>query len=357
VRRRVARPGRRCNLTPRGPELKVLGLGSRGTWSWVLAAFVFLGVGIYVALPAFQAERPVPRPWSLWLSTNALTIGGLNEPNWLLRMTTKADRDCHTATVIGALQWKIQEVNSVVTPEPNRYILGVEGVRVLSLETRGIDHLNPALTQQWHTTPMSQVQGAYVAEVRAPLWPNNVEPAEFRMKITAAHSAGVRSCYLTSPGLGEAREGAPPEEESNLDSAVGTFADSRHDPSNFIWPIALDAVDEMSVPGQEPEAAATNAALAEQPGAAVTTCSTHPAGPLIAHGEIDRFGEYRQSRAKRPCAGVWRFQTRDRQAFLSGSTFISGILLGGALGILITAAMGFSVVVSAVREWRATGRA
>jgi hypothetical protein len=203
---------------------------------------------------------------------------------------------------------------------------------------------------------MSQVEGARVVEIAAPLWRNNVDPAEFRMKLKAAHSAGVRSCYLTSPGLGEAREGAPPEEESNLDSAVRTFAGSRHDPDNLEWPIALDAIDEMSVRGQEPEAAATNAALAEQPGAAVTTCSTHPTGGLTAHGEIDRFAEYRESRAKHPCAGVWRFQTRDRQAFLSGSSFISGILLAAAVGILITVAMGFTVIVSTVHKRRATDR-
>jgi hypothetical protein len=74
-------------------------------------------------------------------------------------MMLVTNSDCRTATLTGSLQWKIKEVDSVVQPEPDRYILGVEGVRVLGLETRDIDHTDPSLTRQWHSTPVSLIEG------------------------------------------------------------------------------------------------------------------------------------------------------------------------------------------------------
>jgi hypothetical protein len=97
---------------------------------------------------------------------------------------------------------------------------------------------------------------------------------------------------------------------------------------------------EMMVPGEEPEAALSNAAIANQPGGAVTTCSTRESRGQTVKGEIDRFTEYRRNRAEPPCAGVQRFQSRDLQASLNRRSFISGILLTAGMGMLIDSLMG-----------------
>jgi hypothetical protein len=272
-------------------------------------------------------------------------------------MTLVTNSDCRTATLTGSLQWKIKEVDSVVQPEPDRYILGVEGVRVLGLETRDIDHTDPRLTRQWHSTPVSLVEGADIVEIPAPFWPDSLEPAEFRLRVTAANPAGFHACYLTSPGIGGPREGVPLYREPRLGSAVETFIASHHSPENLSERIASDAVMEMMVPREEPEAALSNAAIANQPGGAVTTCSTRESRGQTVKGEIDRFTEYRRNRAEPPCAGVQRFQSRDLQASLNRRSFISGILLTAGMGMLIDSLMGATAVVLARTRRKTKGAA
>lgn len=314
------------------------GLGPRIAWG-VVGTLSLFGSFLF-ALPTFAKDQPTPRPWSLWLSTNAPANGGLSEPNWLLRMKIVADDNCQTATVTGALQWKIKEVNSIVDPQPDRYILGVEGIRVLALETSGVNLNDPKLTQRWHSTPMPRTEQANVVEISAPFWPDSLEPAEFRLKVTAAHPAGFRSCYLTSPGIGGPREGLGPDREPQISAAVEEFAVAHHSQENLLQQLTLDAVMEMIVPGQEPEAAVANANLAAQPGGTVTTCSTRSTRGLESDGEVDRFSEYLRNRAGRPCAGVQRFQSRDLQASLTKHVFISGLLLSAGMAMLLDALMG-----------------
>ncbi|HSZ13001.1 MAG TPA: hypothetical protein VK790_03085 [Solirubrobacteraceae bacterium] len=271
-------------------------------------------------------------------------------------MTLVTNAGCRTATLTGSLQWKIKEVDSVVQPEPDRYILGVEGVRVLGLETRDIDHADQRLTRQWHSTPVSLIEGADVVEIPAPFWPDSLEPAEFRLRVTAANPAGFHSCYLASPSIGGPREGVPLYRSPRIGSAVETFIASHHSPENLSERIASDAVMEMMVPGEEPEAALSNAAIANQPGGAVTTCSTRESSGQTVKGEIDRFTEYRRNRAEPPCAGVERFRSRDLQASLNRRSFISGILLTAGMGMLTDSLMGATAVVVARRR-RKTKRA
>jgi hypothetical protein len=323
------------------PRFRLVAFRSRASRiSWGIAGALAVCGSLSLALPGFNESPPVPRPWSLWLSTNAPTLGGLSEPNWLLSMTIVADKGCRTATVTGALQWKIKEVDSVVRPEPNRYLLGVEGAHVLLLETRDIDAINPRLTQRWHAIAMPQIEHANLVEISAPFWPNSLERAEFRLKVTAAEPAAFGSCYLTSPGIGGPAEEVDSYPEPKIRSAVETFTSSHHSPLNLSDQIGLDAVMEMAAPGQEPEAAVASAAVANRPGGAVTTCSTRDAKGLTPEGEIDRFAEYRQNRAKRPCAGVQRFESRNLQASLAKHTYISGILLSAGMGMLLDALMG-----------------
>lgn len=324
--------------------------------SWGAVGALAVCGSLFLALPSFDESPPVPRPWNLWLSTNAPTSGGLDEPNWLLSMTIVADRGCRTATVTGSLQWKIKELSSIVRPEPDRYMLGVEGVQVLSFESRDIDEVEPRFTRQWHSTAMSPIEGANLVEIPAPFWRNSLERAEFRLKVTAARPAGFHSCYLTSPGIGGPGEEIGSRPEPKIHSAVETFAESRRIPENLTNQIALDAVMEMAVPGQEPEAAAASAAVATQPGGAVTTCSTHETGGLTVAGEVDRFAEYRQNRAKPPCAGVQRFQARDLQASLTKHTYISSVLLCAGMAMFIDALMG-ATATAVSRARRKTKRA
>jgi hypothetical protein len=331
-------PGR---VVHHSPKIRFVAFRSRASRiCWGAIGVIAICGSLFLALPSFNESPPVPRPWSLWLSTNAPTSGGLHEPNWLLSMTIIADRDCRTATVTGSLRWKIKEVDSDVNPEPKRYILGVEDVQVLSFESRDIDEDEPRLTQQWHSTAMSHTEGANLVEILAPFWPDSLERAEFRLKVTAVHPAGFHSCFLTSPGIGGPGEEIDPRPEPKIRSAVETFVESHHSPENLTSQIALDAVMEMADPGQEPEAAIASAAVATQPGGAVTTCSTHETRGLTVEGEIDRFAQYRQSRAKRPCAGVRRFQPRNLQASLTRRTYISGVLLSAGMAMFIDALMG-----------------
>jgi hypothetical protein len=146
-----------------------------------------------------------------------------------------------------------KEVDSVVRPEPNRYLLGVEGTHVLLLETRDIDAINPRLTQRWHAIAMPQIERANLVEIPAPFWPNSLERAEFRLKVTAAEPAAFGSCYLTSPGIGGPAEEVGSYPEPKIRSAVETFTSSHHSPLNLSDQIGLDAVMEMAAPGQEPE--------------------------------------------------------------------------------------------------------
>lgn len=362
-RRKLRRPHR---PQPQRPEsvahlhsrrIRLVAFRSRASRiSWGAIGALAVCGSLFLALPSFDEGPPVPRPWSLWLSTNAPTSGGLDEPNWLLSMTILADRGCRTATVTGSLQWKIKELDSVINPEPDRYILGVEGVQILSFESRDLDEAEPRFTQQWHSTAMSRTEGASLVEIPAPFWPDSLERAEFRLKVTAAHPAGFHSCYLTSPGIGGPREEIGFYPEPKIRSAVETFAESHHSPDNLMNQIALDAVMEMAVPGQEPEAAAASAAVATQPGGAVTTCSTHETGGLTVEGEIDRFAEYRQNRAKRPCAGVQRFQSRNLQASLTRHAYISGVLLSAGMAMFIDALMG-ATAAAVSRARRKTKRA
>jgi hypothetical protein len=328
------------------PKFRLVAFRSRASRiTWGIVGALAVCASLSLALPSFEEGPPVPRPWSLWLSTNAPTDGGLSEPNWLLNMTIVADKDCRTATVTGALQWQIKELDSVVRPRPNRYILGVEGTHVLSLEVRDIDEVDRRLTQPWRPIALSQVEGASLVEIPAPFWPDSFASAEFRLKVTAAHPAAFGSCYLTSPGIG-----GPAEEVSSypekIRSAVETFTESRRGSENLSDQLALDAVMESTVPGQEPEAAVVSAVAASQPGGAMTTCSTRDADGLTPEGEIDRFAEYRQNRAQRPCAGVKRFESRNLQASLAKHTYLSGVLLSAGMGMFLDALMGATVAVA-----------
>jgi hypothetical protein len=351
------RPTTRTEAIP--PRARSVTFRSQATrLLWGLIGALALAGSLVLALPSLGESPPVPRPWGLWLSTNAPKFGGLNEPNWLLTMTIAADRGCRTAVVTGALRWTIKELNAVVRPQPDRYILGVEGTHVLSLETRDIDQAEPRLTEPWHAVYMSHFDSARMVEIPAPFWPNSLERAEFRLKIAAAHPAGFNSCYLTSPGIGGPREEVDSTSEPRLSSVVGEFIEAHHgNTENLDTPIALDAAIEMIVPGQEPEAALTDAAASAQPGAAVITCSTHEAGGVTAEGEIDRFGEYLRNRARRPCAGVQRFQSRNLQASLTRHTYLSGILLSAGMAMFIDALMGATAIAaSRARRKRESGR-
>jgi hypothetical protein len=349
-------PRRPKSVDPHSLTLRFVAFRNRASRiSWGITGALTVCGSLLLALPSFDESPPVPRPWSLWLSTNAPTGGGLDEPNWLLNMTIVADKDCRTATVIGSLQWRIKELDSVVSPQPNRYILGVEGTKVLSFESRDIDEAEPRFTQQWHSTAMSSTEGANVVEIPAPFWPNSLERAEFRLKVTAVRPAGFHSCYLTSPGIGGPAEEIGPRPEPPIRSVIQTFVVAHHSPENLTDQIALDAVMEMAVPGQEPEAAVDSAAVASQPAGAVTTCSTHETGGLTVEGEIDRFAEYRKNRANRPCAGVQRFQSRNLQATLTKHTYISGILLSAGMVMFLDALMGTTAAVAS-RARRKTKR-
>jgi len=314
--------------------------------SWGIFGALAICGSLLLALPSFEESPPVPRPWSLWLSTNAPTEGGLSEPNWLLNMTIVADRSCRTATVTGSLQWQIKELNSDVQPQPDRYILGVAGAHILSFESRDIDDIKPNLTRQWHTTPISRIEGADVIAVPAPFWPYSaITQAEFRFKISAAHPAGFHSCYLTSPSMGRVNYEDGYDPEPKVHSAVEAFVEHHHGSEYLGEQIALDAVVEMAVMGQEPEAAAASAAVATQPGRVVTTCNTRETGGLEVEREIDRFAPYRQSRAYRPCASVQRFQSRNVQASITKHTYLSGILLSAGMVMFFDALMGATAVV------------
>src|SRR5579862_6363586 len=153
--------------------------------SWGILGAAAIAGSLLLALPSFEEDPPVPQPWSLWLSTNAPTEGGLNEPNWLLNMAMVADHSCRTATVTGTLQWQLKELDSEPQPEPDRYILGVSGARILSFESRDVDYDKLSLSRQWHTVPISHIKSADVIAVPAPFWPySQVTQAEFRFTIT-----------------------------------------------------------------------------------------------------------------------------------------------------------------------------
>jgi len=351
------RPARRRRPQVRRPDATDLSGSSRfrlvafrsraASISWgILGALAICG-SLLLSLPSFEESQPVPRPWSLWLSTNAPTEGGLGEPNWLLNMSIVADRSCRTATVTGSLKWELKELNSNVQPQPNRYILGVAGAHILSFESRDSDNVEPNLTRQWHTIPISQIGGADVITVPAPFWPYSpVTQAEFRFKITAAHPAGFHSCYLTSPLMGKVNHEDGYEPDPRVDSAISAFVEHHHGSENLGEQIALDAVVEMAVTGQEPEAAVASAAIATQPDRIVTTCTTRESGGLEVESEIDRFAPYRQSRTYRPCASVHRFQYRNVQASITKYTYLSGILLSAGMTMFLDALMGATAAVA-----------
>jgi hypothetical protein len=315
--------------------------------AWGFLGALAIGGSLLLALPSFEENAPVPQPWNLWLSTNAPSEGGLNEPNWLLNMTMVADRSCRTATVTGSLQWQPKELNADPQLQPDRYILGVGGAHILSFESRDVDVDKPRLSRQWHTIPIFRVKGTDMIVVPAPFWPYSpITQAEFRFEVTAVHPAGFHSCYLTSPSMAKENNEDDYDPDPKVQRAVETFVDHHHDPRHLGEQIPLDAIVEMGVTGQEPEAAAASAAVATQPGRVVITCNTRETGGLEVEHETDRFAPHRHSRADRPCASVQRFQARNVQAAINKHSYLSGIFLTAGMTMLFDALMGVTAALA-----------
>src|ERR1700730_9879319 len=86
--------------------------------AWACVGAALLGTSYLVARPTFEPVGSAPRPWRLWLSTDARTPNENthSSPAWLLRLNTLVDGGCSHASVTGALEWRPKEVTYPVGP-------------------------------------------------------------------------------------------------------------------------------------------------------------------------------------------------------------------------------------------------
>jgi hypothetical protein len=349
MRRRVNKKLVRSRSAPRTPSglargspsrpLRLVSFRSRGVrLAWACVGAAVLGASYLVARPTFEPVRSAPRPWRLWLSTDARTpnTNTHSSPGWLLHLNTLADNDCSNTTVTGALEWEPKEITDPVSPVPTRYVIAIAEAHVYRLETRSVNPFNRSGTATWQTIPLHAVSGAEVAEVPVAHWQGPDQPAEFRLTLAAAQPAGFGSCYVTSPAIGDFYESgnadeAPPE----TTFSVSTFLQGRNVSANLEEPLYLDAFAESEVPGQEPEDTAASTRLTLHPRAAIASCTTFP---TEAHsGELDPYSEDLSARAARPCAGLQLFRSSSLQATLTRHVFFSGLLASAGITMLIEA--------------------
>jgi hypothetical protein len=172
---------------------------------WACVGVALLGASYLVARPTFEPARAAPRPWRLWLSTDARTPNEdtHSAPGWLLRLNTVADDDCSRATVRGTLEWRPQSLTDQVSPVPTRYVIAIAETPVYRLETRSINPYDRTGAYAWQTIPLHAVSGAEVAEVPVAHWRGPDQPAEFRLTLAAAQYASFGSCYVMNPAVGD----------------------------------------------------------------------------------------------------------------------------------------------------------
>jgi hypothetical protein len=306
--------------------------------AYACVGLALLGASYIFARPTFEPVRPAPRPWRLWLSTNARTP---NEDThlaagWLLRLNTLADDDCSRATVTGALEWDPQSLTDRVSPVPARYVIAIAEARVYRLETRSIDPRDRTRTYPWLTIPLHAVSGAEIAEVPVAHWQGPGEPAEFRLTLAAVQPAGFESCYVMNPAIGDFYERGNADEASpETTYAIDEFLKGRHVSANLGEPLYLDAIAESEVPGQEPEDAAGSARLTLHPRAAAISCTTYPAEAQV--NESDPYSEALSARTARPCESVQLFRSSSLQATLTKHVFVAGLLASAGITILVEA--------------------
>lgn len=305
---------------------------------YACVGLALIGASYLVARPTFEPTRPAPRPWRLWLSTNARTPDEdtHSAADWLLRLNTLVDNDCSRATVTGALEWRPQSLTDKVNPVPTRYVIAIVEAHVYRLETRSIDPRDLTRTYPWQTIPLHTVSSADVAEVPVAHWRGPDEPAEFRLTLAAAQPAGFESCYVMNPAIGDFYESGNADEASPKTTyVIGEFLEGRHVSANLGEPLYLDAITESEVPGQEPEDASRSARLTLHPRAAVISCTTFPAETHA--NESDPYSEALSARTARPCESVQLFRSSSLQATLTEHVFIAGLLASAGITILVEA--------------------
>ena len=337
VRRRSAPriPSGSARRTPSHPLRRVSFRSGRVRLAWACVGAAVLGTSYLVARPAFGPAQSAPRPWRLWLSTDARTpnTNAHSSPGWLLRLNTIANNGCSNATVTGALEWEPKEITDPVRPVPTRYVIAIAAAHVYRLETRSINPIDPSGTETWYMTPLHAVRGTKVAEVLVAHWRGPDQPAEFRLTLAAAQPAGFESCYVTSPAIGNFYEsGNADEAQPETTFSVSTFLQRRRVSASLEEPLYLDAIAESEVPGQEPEDAVASTHLTLHPRAALTSCTTFP---TEAHsGELDPYRQDFSTRAARPCAGLQVFRSSSLQTTLTQHVFFSDLLAGAGITIL-----------------------
>jgi hypothetical protein len=334
-------PSRLARRSPSRPLRLVSFRSRRVRLVWACAGAAVLGASYLVARPTFEPVRPPPRPWRLWLSTDAKTPNSNkhSSPGWLLRLNTLADNRCSHTIVTGALEWSPREITDPVSPVPTRYVIAIAEAHAYQLETRSINPYNLPGTETWHKTPLHAVSGAKVAEVLVAHWQHPGQPAEFRLTLAASQSAGFESCYVTSPAIGDFYEsGNADEGQPETTFSVSEFLEQRpHASANLQEPLYLDAISESEVPEQGPEDAATSALLTLHPRAAITSCTTLSTKPYSE--ELDPYREDLSARAARPCASVQLFRSSSLQATLTRHGYFSGLLATIGIAMLIEALM------------------
>jgi hypothetical protein len=294
--------------------------------------------------PSLEPTPSPPRPWGLWLSTDTET-GSNHEPDWLLALKIEANRGCKgTATVSGALQWRLKELSPEYSVKPpTQLLLAVAGAAISHLQLSDPENVDRPDGRTWHKVSVSRAKGIYLADAAVASWTIPDHALKFRFSLKAAGSAGYASCFVTSPTIitAPSNEGIVEGEQepwSDVEQYMPLYTEYHRLPNNLNETPGFDVVAQLSMPTEEPDRASLDAGAHVQRRTVLLTCNTRE--PPYNKQTEDRYYNNVRRIGERFCASIQTFRKHDATAKLNvrstvGSTLIAVVLtyLGAITGI------------------------
>jgi len=298
----------------------------------VLSPVALLLVVGWLLKPSLESTPKPPRPWGLWLSTDTET-GSDHEPDWLLALKIEAQRGCSgTATVSGALQWRLKELSKEYSVKPPAQLLfAVAGAPISRLELSDPESVDRPDGRTWHKVGVDHGKDMYLAHAPVANWTIPDQALKFRFSLKAAGSAGYASCFVTSPTVISApsNEGIVEGEQEpwgEVEDYMPLYIESHRLDDNLNENPGFDVVTQISVPTEEPDRASLDAGAHVQRQTALLTCNTRE--PPFNRETEDRYYNNVRRLGERFCASIQTFRKHDVASKLNVRTNVSSTLIG-----------------------------
>jgi hypothetical protein len=291
--------------------------------------------GAYLlAAPTFRATASPPHPWGIWVGSS--NIGG----GALLALELDATKGCGApVTAVAKLRLATGGTRAGVEREVRRPLppsatlrVGLAGVRVVSGAFRGsaLEAWKPMRIVPFRDIAILEgTRGA--AQDDSPEAEDSESEPEVRFLVDATQSAGFEACYMTSPALFELQGDEPYWEPA---SQANIYAQERGLPSHE-WE-ASDGIVWMHVAHMDPDPSSLQVHAQVRRDKTLVTCSAVLA-PESAGDRSDPFFNLRSLTEESACGSVQTFRASDATEDLTLRSFLAGILVSAALGILIEA--------------------